>query len=346
MTDSDQAVAQLSGVPAEGVGDSPRTAESEPISTANSRVVFLSWGGQSSKSIASTLQPILQNHFPDAYVFFSPESIEVGEDPLERMFDQGLDQASVLIAVLTKDSAARPWVVWETATVWARKGLVVPIFVDLGPGEVPGPLAVKVQGVRISERQGMDRAFNRIARELKMTENHSLNDAEWRQLSESIEITASSLSADNKIPASFSRRLVSLGDGLHTGTLVAIEIEAQKQLANARVQMRSIEGPSYASTIPAPARLYWHPGALESTTIAQGAFGLINITRIGPTPPGAIIESPDFELPWSLPDGPYRIRLQITANGYMALNMSASFNIRSAGSAFTQSFEWMELVEV
>ena len=345
MSDSDKAATPVPGKPAEGDGDSPHAAQSEAGQTADRRVVFLSWGGQSSRNIASALQPILHSHFPDVDIFFSPTSIEVGEDPLKRMFDEGLERASVLVSVLTRDSASRPWVVWETATVWAKSGLVVPVFVDLSPGDVPGPLAVKVQGVRIGERQEIDRAVNRIARKLEVAENHSLSDEEWRQLSESVEVAAASASSEANIPANFSRQTVPLNNGLQTGTLLAIEVKAQMQLADARVLMTSIEGPSYASTIPTPARLYWHPGLLESTTIAQSAFSLINIARVGPMPPGAVMESPDFDLPWSLLDGAYRIGLQITASGYSARNISASFNVRSAGGPFSQSIEWMELVE-
>jgi hypothetical protein len=164
--------------------------------------------------------------------------------------------------------------------------LVVPIFVDLSAGDVPGPLAVKVQGVRISERQEVDRALNAIARKLETADNQALNDDEWGQLSESVEITKAYSSSNSSIPVKLSRQTVQLNDGFQTGMLLAIEVKAQAQLADARVLMTSIEGPSSTSAVPAPARLYWHPGLLESTTIASSAFGLINIARVGPRPAG------------------------------------------------------------
>ena len=181
---------------------------------------------------------------------------------------------------------------------------MVPVFVDLSPGDVPGPLAVKVQGVRIGERQEIDRAVNRIARKLEVAENHSLSDEEWRQLSESVEVAAASASSEANIPANFSRQTVPLNNGLQTGTLLAIEVKAQMQLADARVLMTSIK----ARHTPLQYRLLRDCTGIQdagSTTIAQSAFSLINIARVGPMPPGTVMESPDFDLPlvpsgWSL----------------------------------------------
>ncbi len=143
------------------------TAESEKVSDRmtviagqfpapfEGAVVFVSWGGDSSRGIAEKLHEILKAHFPYADVFFSPVSIDIGEDPLIEMFEKHLSQAQALVAVLTTESALRPWVVLEIATVWARKKLVAALFVD---EDIPGPLKLKVQGVSIRDRDRVDRA--------------------------------------------------------------------------------------------------------------------------------------------------------------------------------------------
>ena len=318
------------------------------MSTVND-VIFLSWGGQSSESVASVLQTILQGHFPSAQVFFSRRSIAVGEDPLKRMFDEGLLEANALVAVLTKDSASRPWVVWETATVWAKGRLVVPMFVDVSPGGVPGPLAVKVQGVRISERDEVDRAVNRIAREIGLPENQSLTDEEWRRLMESVAAASAYVPVPSslpRIPAEFIQQSLPLHDGLQAGTLLAIEVRAQGELDQGNVVMTSIDGPKGMATIPVPARLFWHPGRQISAAIAQGASNNISIARVGPMPPGAVIDSPDSELPWSLLNGEWRVELQLTVRGYSAKLITAIFNVRPRSGIPNQSIEWMELVVV
>ena len=309
-------------------------------------LIFLSWGGRSSENVASTLQPILQSHFPSRQVFFSRTSIAIGEDPLKRMLDEGLLKAKVLIAVLTKDSGARPWVVWETATVWAKGGLVVPIFVDLSPGEVPGPLAVRVQGARIRERQEVDRALGRIANAVGGARHQVLSDEEWQQLTASVEAesarTAISTSVP-QIPAEFSQRTLPLDDGLHAaGTLLAIEVTARSELHQAHVVMTSVTGPPDARTMSAPARLYWHPGNDESTTLPEGGSGFIKVVRAGPMPPRAVMDSPDHSHPWVLPNGAWHVELQLTVEGYSARHITADFNVHSDG-ILSQGIEWTDL---
>jgi hypothetical protein len=85
--------------------------------------------------------------------------------------------------------------------------------------------------------------------------------------------------------------------------------------------MTAIAGPAGAATVPPPARLYWHPSREVSITIAQGASGLINICRTGPMPPGAVMETPDQDLPWTLPDGQWEVHLRLTARRYPALHL-------------------------
>lgn len=143
-------------------------------------------------------------------------------------------------------------------------------------------------------------------------------------------------------PAEYNDITVPLNDGFRIGTLMAIEVRAHAQLTDARVILTSIAGPPASPTISTPARLYWYPERRESTTIAAGAFCLINIARVGPLPPGAVIDSPDYSLPWSLENGEWRARLQITAMGYPAQFFDVVFNVLPAEGIPSQSIEWTE----
>lgn len=126
-------------------------------------LLFISWGRATSKAVASKLKDMLEVRLPGVEVFFSPTSIEPGADPSRRMFDEGLLAASALLVVLTAESAKSAYVIWETATAWARGQLVIPLFVDIEPAAVPGPLTSKIQGVHLAERPDLDRGFSQFA---------------------------------------------------------------------------------------------------------------------------------------------------------------------------------------
>lgn len=309
------------------------------------KLIFLSWGGASSQCVAAALQPILESHFPRAEVFFSPESIEVGDDPMKRLFDEGLDRAEALVVVLTKDSAVRPWVVWETATVWARHHLVVPLFVDLTPGEVPGPLTIKVQGGSTSDRAKVDEALGKLGVAIRSPTSQALSNHEWNQLTAAVSEAASAIAVPatlTAIPADYEQRTSPLHDGLHSGTLLAIQVRARAEITQASVIMTAIDPPPGADVMPAPARLYWHPGRQVVTTVAPGATALIQVVREGPDIPGALLDSPDHDLPWSLPDGAYRLELQLSAVGMSAQLFVARFVVRPK-DGLGKTVEWTDL---
>lgn len=150
--------------------------------------------------------------------------------------------------------------------------------------------------------------------------------------------------AQAAFPAQFAQRTIPLHDRLHTGTMLAIEVQAHHELEQATVIMTGIAGPAGAATIPPPVRLYWHPSREVSTTITQGASGLINIGRTGPIPLHAVMETPDQDLPWTLPDGQWELQLQLTARRHPALHLTASFSISPAGGFPVQRLEWLALI--
>ncbi len=146
-------------------------------------IIFLSWGGRSSKEIARTIKPMFESRFPTFEVFFSEMSIDPGDDPSRRMLEEGLLKSRVLVALLTAEAADRAWVIWETAAAWARGQLVLPVFVDVEPSDVPGPLVSKAQGVHIANRDEMDRLFATVARRSLLAAPTILSDSEFEALS-------------------------------------------------------------------------------------------------------------------------------------------------------------------
>jgi hypothetical protein len=145
-------------------------------------VLFLSWAKGTSKKVAKALKPILESRLAGVEVFFSPSSIEPGSDPSSRLFDDGLLGCSALVVVLTEESAVSPFVIWETAAAWGSRKLVIPVFVDIEPSSVPGPITIKVQGVHLGERNDMNRCIERLASYFLVAETPVLTDEEYTSL--------------------------------------------------------------------------------------------------------------------------------------------------------------------
>ena len=72
----------------------------------------------------------------------------------ERWFDKvtkELDQAKVVILMLTNVSVARPWINFEAGWAWAKSKVTIPAcFGGLKPGHMPRPYS-DVQGVDLTE---------------------------------------------------------------------------------------------------------------------------------------------------------------------------------------------------
>jgi hypothetical protein len=144
--------------------------------------LFLSWGRVASKTIATALKPVLEAKLPGVNIFFSPSSIEPGDDPSTELFDVGLRSSQALAVVLTSEGAGSPYVIWETAAAWGRGQLVIPMFVDIEPSEVPGPLASKVQGIRLKDRNDLARAIARLQEHFEVVAEAEISDDEWASL--------------------------------------------------------------------------------------------------------------------------------------------------------------------
>jgi hypothetical protein len=162
-------------------------------------MLFLSWGRPTSKRIARALDHILEAKLPGVDIFFSATSIEPGDDPMVRLFDEGLLRTNALVVVLTEEGAGSPYVIWETAAAWALGALVVPMFVDIEPHQVPGPLVNKVQGIQLRDRDDLLRAINRLRRKFDIEGSVELSDEEWDALQSTLGPRASSFPVEPRI---------------------------------------------------------------------------------------------------------------------------------------------------
>jgi hypothetical protein len=242
----------------ETLGESGTESETELHQEPQPKL-FLSWGRLVSKAVAGALRPILEKRLPGVEIFFSPTSIEPGADPSRRMFDEGLLLSSALVVVLTRESAESAYVIWETAVAWARDQLVIPVFVDIEPENVSGPLTSKVQGVHLDDKADMGRGLASLTTRFNVPPAIPLSDEEHRSLLEAAE-TASAPDAErerrslvNQLRGYVARWQV-LYEGLEGSPSVEDRVrlaaEIQQVLAEAvRVAFTTAEDPALAAEL-------------------------------------------------------------------------------------------------
>lgn len=95
-------------------------------------------------------------------VFVAKRDIKPGANPLKIMLEEELPRAEALIALCSKKSKNSQWLWWESAAVWARGGLVVPLFVDLAPDEFGAPLTLACQGHNFFDVEELNSALRAI----------------------------------------------------------------------------------------------------------------------------------------------------------------------------------------
>lgn len=110
------------------------------------RYIFISYD-TSEYAMATFIANIVQKRMvPGINVFVAKRDIQAGEDPIKIMLEEQLLHAEVLLALCSKQSKSSPWLWWESSAVWAKGGLVIPLFVDLSPNEFDGPITLVCQG--------------------------------------------------------------------------------------------------------------------------------------------------------------------------------------------------------
>lgn len=128
------------------------------------RAVFISYDTRESK-LAEWIKRVLRARLPERVkVFVANHDIAVGTDPIRVMLKEHLLRADALVALCSRRSHTSSWLWWESGAVWARGGLVVPLFVDIGAGDFKGPLTIVTQGRALTDPDQLHSAVEAVAR--------------------------------------------------------------------------------------------------------------------------------------------------------------------------------------
>ena len=109
----------------------------EPHETARP-LVFISWGGDASKSVAAALRDLISNTIQTVVPWMSESDIEKGARWRSEIEKQ-LDEAAIGIIALTEDSATRPWLLFEAGALSKKNDRVYTYL--YGIAHVSDPLA-------------------------------------------------------------------------------------------------------------------------------------------------------------------------------------------------------------
>lgn len=110
------------------------------------KYVFISYD-TSEVELAAYVATILEKRLaPGVSVFVAKRDITPGTNPLKVMLEDQLLHAEALVALCSQRSKTSPWLSWESSAVWARGGLVVPLFINISPNEFNGPITLVCQG--------------------------------------------------------------------------------------------------------------------------------------------------------------------------------------------------------
>lgn len=110
------------------------------------KYVFISYD-TAEYELATYMAKVLERRLvPGVSVFVAKRDITPGANPLEVMLKEQLLRAEALVALCSHRSKNSPWLWWESSAVWARGGLVVPLFIDVSPSEFNGPITLVCQG--------------------------------------------------------------------------------------------------------------------------------------------------------------------------------------------------------
>jgi hypothetical protein len=135
--------------------------------------VFISWSGEQGKAFAGFLHAWIRNVLQAVKPFFSPDDIAKGA---RWAADVGaeLDASNIGIIVVTPESLAAPWVMFEAGALSKNVGTakVVPILVGLEPDDVRGPLE-QFQHARVdpTDMKRLIRMLNSELRDIALTDD-------------------------------------------------------------------------------------------------------------------------------------------------------------------------------
>lgn len=130
------------------------------------RYVFISYD-TTEYNLASFIAKVVKKRMvPGTSVFVAKRDIGPGTNPLKVMLEERLLHAEALLALCSAQSKKSPWLWWESAAVWAKGGLVIPLFVDISPGKFNGPLTLVCQGRSLFDETELNAALASLVKKL------------------------------------------------------------------------------------------------------------------------------------------------------------------------------------
>lgn len=123
------------------------------------KYVFISYD-TSEVELAAYVKTILEKRLvPGVSVFVAKRDITPGTNPLKVILEDQLLHAEALVALCSQRSKTSTWLSWESSAVWARGGLVVPLFINISPNEFNGPITLVCQGRDVFEVADLNSAL-------------------------------------------------------------------------------------------------------------------------------------------------------------------------------------------
>lgn len=103
--------------------------------------VFISWSGEFSKEVASSLKQWLPRFIQSVEVFFSPDDIEKGEKWDTKLTTE-LNESKFGIVCLTNQNVNAPWIHFEAGALSkALDSRVSALMLNINPSDIKGPLS-------------------------------------------------------------------------------------------------------------------------------------------------------------------------------------------------------------
>lgn len=141
-------------------------SEEFPLVDLIERYVFISYD-TNEFPLAEFLAKVVEKRMnPGISVFVAKRDIQPGANPLKVMLEDKLLRAEALLALCSVRSKMSPWLWWESSAVWAKGGLVIPLFVDISPGEFDGPITLVCQGRLLFDKAELSSALTSLVKSL------------------------------------------------------------------------------------------------------------------------------------------------------------------------------------
>lgn len=135
--------------------------------------------------VALFVAELLEAHVPPSVsVFVAKRDIAPGKDPRKTMLEEQLLHAEALVALCSFDSKESGWLWWEASSVWTRRKLVTPLFLNLGASEFDGPLTLVSQGRELFEPVEFVEALTEVVATVGGTLPIVLTDGQLARLTE------------------------------------------------------------------------------------------------------------------------------------------------------------------